>query len=316
MTFLIEGDPEPSAEVRRLLGFLDLPPVDGPPLEPTEIRLAAKDFSEWAARGKIEDVASVLDVRVEGLGGDIATRVYQPTADPSDLLDVVVFFHGGGWTVGDLDTGDAVARALANALGSRVVSVDYRLAPEDPFPAAFEDCMTVVRHVISQTTTRRAVIAGESAGGNLAAAVCLALRDEPVIRGQLLINPVLDLVNEALSYRRFGEGYFLTTEIMRKYKSWYLGQADPGDERISPLMASSLVGVAPAVIVTAGFDPLLDEGAAYAVRLINDSVPVTYIPMNSMLHGWLALIPNSEVARQEFDNLIAAARALFADRTP
>jgi acetyl esterase len=307
------GELKPDPEVCRLLSLLDLPAIDGPPLTPAEIRLAAKDFGEKAPQGEIEDVALVVNVPIKGPGGNIPTRVYEPTGSSSERLDVVVFFHGGGWSVGDLDTADAGARALANRLRSRVVSVDYRLAPEYPFPAAFEDCVAVLRYVSHQKSTRRIVVAGESAGGNLAASLSIALRDEEMICGQLLINPVLDLVNEAPSYRWFGEGYFLTTKIMRSYKDWYVGQEDPSDERISPLQAKSLVGVAPTVITTAGFDPLLDEGAAYAVRLINDGVPVTYIPMNSMLHGWFGLLPFSEVARQEFDGLVNAARGLFAE---
>jgi acetyl esterase len=305
------GDLEPNPEVRRLLGLLDVSEGVVPILEPAELRLAAKAFSEKMSVGEVGDLLLTVDVVVEGSDSDISTRVYEPTGDATDCLDVIVFFHGGGWTVGDLDTADGGARALASALDSRVVSVDYRLAPENPFPAAFEDGLAVLRHVANQRTTRRVVLAGESAGGNLAASVALALRDEPCICGQILINPVLDLMNEAASYRSFGEGYFLTTEIMRRYKEWYVGQADPSDERISPLLAETLAGAAPAVIVTAGFDPLLDEGAAYAVRLVCDGVPVNYIPMSTMLHGWFALLKNSEFARHEFGRLVDGARALL-----
>jgi len=304
----------PNSEVQQLFALLLLPEVDGPPVNPADIRLGFSDFIEKAALGgETDEVALVFDVAVEGQSGAVLTRVYEPTGNTSDVLDVVVFFHGGGWAAGDLDTADVGARALAHALRCRVVSVDYRLAPENPFPAAFDDCVTVLRHVSQQEENRRLVVAGESAGGNLAASISIALRDEGLISGQLLINPVLDLVNEGPSYRDFGEGYGLTARDMRIYKDWYVGEADPSDPRISPLMAASLAGVAPVVITTAGFDPLLDEGVAYATRLINDGVQVTYVPMNSMLHGWLALLPSSAVTRHEFVRMMKATSVLFAN---
>jgi acetyl esterase len=305
---------KPNPEVQLLLGLLILPDGDGPSLTPNEIRLGARDFTEkTAAQGEIESVAMVFDTSIEGRDGAIPVRVYEPTGKSTDVLNVVVFFHGGGWAAGDLESADPGARALSNALRCRVVSVDYRLAPEHPFPAAFDDCVTVVRHVGKQETSQLLVVAGESAGGNLAASISIALSDEGLIAGQLLINPVLDLVGEAPSYRTFGEGYGLTAQMMRTYKDWYVGHGNPRDQRISPLMANDLSGVAPTVMTTAGFDPLLDEGAAFATRLINAGVPITYIPMSSMLHGWFALLPSSADARHEFTKVVNAARTLFAN---
>jgi acetyl esterase len=242
----------------------------------------------------------------------VPTRTYEPSGDPAAALDVIVYLHGGGWAVGGLDTADAGARALAAGLGVRVVSVDYRLAPETPFPGPLDDCRAVFDEVAGRPSTSRVLVAGESAGGNLAAALALDARDRGrSLAGQILINPALDASCDSPSHQRYGTGYGLTTADMRRYIGWYAGDAARDDPLLSPLAASSLAGVAPAVVTTAGFDPLRDDGARYASRLVADDVPVAYLPMPAMLHGWWALLHAAEGAREELRRLLGAARWLL-----
>jgi acetyl esterase len=264
-------------------------------------------------RGQLAPVAAE-DSTVAGPTRRIPVRTYEPTNSADDELDVVVFFHGGGWVAGDLFTADAGARALAVRLGARVVSVDYALAPEAVFPQPLDECVQVTKHVAARETTRRVVVAGESAGGNLAAAV--ALRSDPgVLGGQVLINPLLDHACESTSHARFGTNYGLTTEAVRRYISLYAAETDPANPYLSPLNASSLRGLPPAVITTAGFDPLRDDGIRYAQRLLEDDVPVSYLPMPTFLHGWWSVLTASEAARRELDRIVAACRALPTEPT-
>jgi acetyl esterase len=301
---------EPNKEVQALIGALDVPMDQTIPITPTGIREAfaqfVKDINE---RGEIEEVSLIVDEFVSGSGGDIPVRRYEPTGRADDRFDVAVFFHGGGWVAGDLETADAVSRVLAVGLQCTVVSADYRCAPEDPFPAAYDDCLDVVRHFQRQSSTRSVLVIGESAGGNLAAAVALATRnDAKQLAGQVLINPVLDLIRESPSYERLGVGYGLRANDMRSYAEWYIADGDRRDIRVSPLLASSFKGVAPAVVVTAGFDPLHDEGISYVESLVRDDIPVVSLPMPTMLHGWWSLLPVSEEARRQSSRLLNAIK--------
>jgi acetyl esterase len=221
--------------------------------------------------------------------GPVALRCYRPQGSkPEDKLPALVYFHGGGWVVGDPDTHDVLCRQLANGARCAVYSVDYRLAPEYPFPAALEDCVSATRFVASRH--KIVAVGGDSAGGNLTAAVALLARDQdgPRIAFQLLIYPVVDQRMGHASIRRNGEGYILTKKAIEICRSMYLpNEADYLDWRASPLLAKSLAGLPPAYVITAGYDPLLDEGCAYAERMAKEGVEVAYREYPDMVHGFI-----------------------------
>ena len=235
----------------------------------------------------------VADVRLLVLDGAVAARVYRPVLE--ETLPVLVFFHGGGWTIGDLDTHDVLCRQFA--LGARCVvfSVDYRLAPEHPFPAAVEDCFFATKYVSNHSKElnidpTRIAVGGDSAGGNLAAVVALMARGEggPALVYQLLIYPATDQRCEFASHERNGEGYLLTRDGIRFFRGGYLPNlADLTDWRASPLLAASHAGLPPAFVLTAGYDPLVDEGRAYAERLAAAGVEVGYKEYSDMVHGFV-----------------------------
>ena len=244
------------------------------------------------------EVGSVRDATAEGPDGQIPLRVYRPTGLPTSTpLPAYVYFHGGGWVIGDLETHDVLCRQITAASGVSVIAVDYRLAPEHKFPAAVDDAWAATRWVAAHGAElgvdgRKLVVGGDSAGGNLAAVVALLARDAggPPIAGQVLIYPVTDLGAEAQSYTDFADGYSLTRDSMRWFRAHYLaGPRDGDDWRASPLRARSLAGLPPALIVTAGFDPLRDEGAAYAMRLRDAGVMVDYVCFGGMIHGFAGM---------------------------
>ena len=243
-------------------------------------------------------IGMVRDLTADGPLGPIPLRVYRPAGVPASTpLAVLVFFHGGGWVIGDLETHDVLCRQLTAGSGVSVVSVDYRLAPEHKFPAAVDDAWAATRWVVAHAgelavDARRLAVGGDSAGGNLAAVVALLARGKgaPAIAVQVLIYPVTDLVGETRSYRDFAEGYLLTREGMRWFIAHYLtAEAEAVDWRASPLRAQSLAGLPPALIVTAGFDPLRDEGEAYAERLREAGVRVDSVCYGGMIHGFVPM---------------------------
>jgi acetyl esterase len=231
----------------------------------------------------------VSDVKLLVLENRIAVRVYRPS---SDILPALVFFHGGGWTIGDLDTHDVLCRQLAAGARCAVFSVDYRLAPENPFPAAVDDAVAATKYLISnpgplKIDASRIAVGGDSAGGNLAAVVALELRKHN-LAFQLLIYPATDQRCEFDSHSRNGEGYLLTKDAIGFFRGGYLPDAnDWTDWRASPLLAADHRGVAPAYVLTAGFDPLLDEGRAYAKKLSAAGVAVEYREYADMVHGFM-----------------------------
>jgi acetyl esterase len=235
---------------------------------------------------------------VRDLPGPVPLRLYRPAgvAD-AEPLPVYVSFHGGGWVMGDLDTHDVVCRQLAAQSGACVVSVDYRLAPEHKFPAAAHDAWAAVRWIVAHAAQLdldpgRLAVGGESAGATLAAVVALLARDAgaPAIALQVLLYPVTDLAAETRSYAQFADGYMLTRDAMRWFKAQYLAKPeDAADWRASPLRAPSLAGLPPALIITAGFDPLRDEGEAYAERLRAAGVTVDYVCYGGMIHGFVPM---------------------------
>jgi acetyl esterase len=258
-------------------------------------------------------VAETLDMTMPGPGGPIPLRLYRPSAD--DRLPVLVFFHGGGWVVGDIETHDTVCRHLANRAECAVISVDYRLAPEHKFPAAVEDSYAAALWVADNAAAlgvdpARLAVGGDSAGGNLAAAVSLMARDAgaPRICYQLLIYPATDAAMRHDSIARFAEGYVLTRSTMRWFYEQYLRDpSDAADWRVSPLVAPDLAGLPPALVLTAGYDPLCHEGDAYAARLAAAGVPVEHRRFAGQIHGFAT---NGKIIRAAESALDAAAAAL------
>lgn len=261
-------------------------------------------------------VASVREVAIPGDDTVIAARLYRPQGSTEAMmLPLLVFFHGGGWTVGDLDGYDPLCRTLANDASCAVLSVDYRLAPEHPFPAAVDDAYTATlwasehAHELGIDAARIAV-AGDSAGGNLAAVTAILARDRgaPPLVFQLLIYPATDQSTERPSSRQFGRGYLLDLESIRYFQNKYLRHAhDYEDWRASPLRRDDLTGLVPALVITAGFDPLLDDCVAYVQHLRTAGVEVDYHCFEGMVHGFLTLGKMFEAAGE---GIQLAARAL------
>ncbi|MFM7703867.1 MAG: alpha/beta hydrolase [Rubrivivax sp.] len=239
-------------------------------------------------------MAEVRELRA----GELPLRLYRPAGTQAgEVLPVLVYFHGGGWTIGDLDTHDVLCRQLAQACGGAVVSVDYRLGPEHRFPAAVDDCVAATRWVREQAgalalDASRLAVGGDSAGGNLAAVVCLALREasEPLPGFQLLIYPATDMRAGAPSHTTNGQGYLLTRDSIAYYRGHYLADAQQWtDWRASPLLAASHQGLPPALVLTAGFDPLRDEGLQYANALSAAGVPAQYVCFERQIHGFITM---------------------------
>ena len=254
--------------------------------------------SRAALSPPVPEVSLVQDRLIAGPGGPLPLRHYRPHgATASESLPALVFFHGGGHTVGDLETHDVVCRMLANAARCAVVAVDYRLAPEQKFPAAVEDAIAATLWLAREgdtlgIDTTRIAIAGDGAGGNLAAVVAISLRDlgGPPLALQVLIYPAMEMAADRASHFAHAEGYLLVRENILWFRDNYLrDERDIADWRASPLLAPDLSGVAPAYILTAGFDPLRDEGEAYAERLMASAVRVTYECFTGMVHGFLLM---------------------------
>ena len=250
----------------------------------------------------------------------VPVRWYNPAADGTDPDRVVVYIHGGGWTVGDLDSGDQFARTLAGNLGGTVVSVGYRLAPEHRFPAAFNDCAAVVRSVRDAHPGARLAVAGDSAGGNLAAAIAARGRTDERLRvaAQLLIYPALDPRQQHASHEQFADGYLLTRADMEFYWDNYLpAVADRSDPRAAPATITDLTGLPPTVVATAGFDPLHDEGREYAQRLIAANVPTVYLPFPRLTHGFLDMVGRVPAAQRAADTVVQSLNLLLPpERVP
>jgi acetyl esterase len=239
-----------------------------------------------------------------------AIREYRPSKDGA--LPALVFFHGGGWTIGDLDTHDALCRQLALGARCAVYSVDYRLGPEHPFPAAVDDCFSALKWVSGSHGA--IAVGGDSAGGNLAAVVSLLARDAggPVIAFQLLIYPATDQRYTTPSHQRNGQGYLLTKDAMEYFRRAYLpNEKDWSDWRASPLLARSHADLPAALVITAGYDPLLDEGRAYAEKLKAAGVRVEYREYPDMVHGFVLFGGVVDTANTVVADCCAALRAAF-----
>lgn len=245
----------------------------------------------------VEGPLDVTGRTVPGPAGPIGVRIYRPQVSGAMPPGVLVFFHGGGWVVGDLDTHDHVCRYLAAGGNCVVVAVDYRLAPEHKFPAAHDDCVQAVRWVAAHADEigadpARIAVGGDSAGGNLAASVALALRDQrgPELALQLLIYPAVDFTADTESLVENGEGYLLTSNDIEKFRDWYLPDAAAQEDwRASPMLAAHHTDLPRAWIQTAEFDPLRDEGRLYAETLAKNGVEVEYKCYAGMVHGFVRM---------------------------
>jgi acetyl esterase len=257
--------------------------------------------------GGSQPIGSVQDLEVDGADGVLPARLYVPRAG-SDAL--VVFFHGGGFIYGDLDSHDALCRVLAERAGVRVLSVDYRLAPEAVFPAAADDCAAAYRWVVKSLDSLGAVpdklaVAGDSAGGALAATTAIvAAREGLPLAFQLLVYPVTDETDSTDSRVMFGQGYYLTETWMSLSRATYLAGADPIDPRASVLHAEVPHGLAPAYICTAGFDPLRDEGEAYARKLAEAGVTVELKRFPALIHGFINMIDAGSTTRAAVEEVV------------
>jgi acetyl esterase len=268
--------------------------------------------------GPIQEVANVEDRTVPGPLGEIPVRIYTP--EGSGPFPALVFFHGGGWVVGSIQGSDHTCRALANGGGCVVVSVEYRLAPEHKFPAAADDSYAATRWVAENAAAigvdpARIAVGGVSAGGNLAAVVALMARDRggPSLVHQLLVVPVTDYRANTPSYRENGEGYQLSANGMRWFWNHYLAsESDGAHPYASPLYADDLRGLPPALVQTAEYDPLRDEGEAYAARLREAGVPVTATRFPGMIHGFFSLATVLDQGQKAVDEASAALRTAFA----
>jgi acetyl esterase len=289
-----------------------LPLRDPANMTPKSARDSLRALADARAAIPPPPVADVRNIQVKGAGGPLNARVYRNGHDKSPT---VVFYHGGGWVAGDLETHDRQARLLVIETGAVVISVDYRRPPETRFPGAFEDAFAALKDIVARIgefggDATRVGVAGDSAGGNLAATVAIACRDAGIkLAAQLLVYPVTDVAGnfaDARENARFpsrhenAEGYFLSRAVMEWFAGHYLeDKSHGGDWRVSPLRAKSLAGLAPAVVTTAWFDPLRDEGKAYADALTAAGVPTKYYDGPGLIHGYFGLGEASESAKKE-----------------
>ncbi|MGH3351022.1 MAG: alpha/beta hydrolase [Nocardioides sp.] len=290
----------------------------GRPLESYDPPSARALYRALAVEGRggepLMAVKSVEDIQIPGPAGDIGARVYRPATEGE--LPTIVMFHGGGWVVGDLDSHENQARSLANLCDAVVVSVDYRLAPEHRFPAAYDDALAAARWAGDNAATLggdgRIAVAGDSAGGNLSAAVAQVFNAEGrELAGQMLIYPATDMTGGYPSYAENGHGYFLELPTMKWFSDNYVGSdVDRADPRLSPIKGD-LKGVAPAVVVTAEFDPLRDEGVAYAKALESAGVQTTYHHCDGLIHGFFDMGHHSQAAQRAVEETCALFRTVL-----
>ncbi len=290
-------------------------------LTPETVRAGiAAQFEAERQQTPPELVARVENRTIPGPAGEIPIRVYTPEGDGP--FPALVFFHGGGWVICSLDSHDGICRALANGAGCVVVSVDYRLAPEHPFPAAPEDCFAATQWVAAHAgelhaDPARLAVGGDSAGGNLTAVVTQMAwaGGGPALAFQLLIYPAVDFRSDAgyPSMTDNAQGYLLDKQAMDWFRDHYLrDEADRTDVQASPMLASDLRGLPPALVITADYDPLRDEGEAYARRLQEVGVPVTVRRYPGMIHGFFGMTTLFDRAKDAQAEAVAALRAAFA----
>ena len=304
-------------EVRAVLAAMEA--QGGPPLEslPPQVARELGGESLKAVSGEPEQVARVENLQMPGPGGPIPIRVYAP--EVGGTRPGLVYFHGGGWVVGNIDTHDGVCRALARRSGAVVVSVDYRLAPEHKFPAAVDDCYAATLWVAANAAnlgidSSRIAVGGDSAGGTLSTVIARKCRDHhsPSLALQVLVYPVANMRSfDTASHREFADGYYLTAPMMEWFRTLYLGRPEDGAHiDASPLFTPDLRGLPPALVITAECDILRDEGEAYAKRLEQAGVPVTYTLYKGMIHPFFSMPGVLTQARKAIDQVAAAVREM------
>ncbi|WP_328611298.1 alpha/beta hydrolase [Amycolatopsis sp. NBC_00345] len=293
----------------------------GPALESRTVaqnRAAGRAFAILA--GAPEPVADVRDATATADGRDIPVRIYRPVTEPdAGPLPVTLFFHGGGWVFGDLDTQDHIARTVAGRSGTIVVSVDYRLAPEHRFPAAADDAYAALTWVADNAAGfggdgERLAVFGESAGGNLAAVLAQESlhRGGPRITLQVLAYPAVDRFDDSPSMYQYLAGPVLSRSYLEWFWGAYLSTPDQGaDPRVSPARSGELAGLPPAVIATAENDPLRDQGDRYARKLADAGVPVQHLPVKGAIHGFLSFTGSVQLSRNVLNQLADAVAMAF-----
>lgn len=300
------------AAVLETIAALDVPPLSaGTPAE-------GRANYHRAPKPAGDPMDHVEDQTIPGPGGDIPIRIYRPEPIGDTPPPVIAFFHGGGWVLSNIDGHDGLARRIADRTGAILVSVDYRLAPEHPYPAPHDDCWTATRWLAEHATEvggdpGKLVVAGDSAGGNLAAGVALRARDEGLdLALQLLVYPCIDTDFSRPSMVDNAEGYFLTTNDM----IWFWDHFVPGEHRDDPyavpMRATDVSGLAPALIQTAEYDPLRDEGEAWAERLADAGVPVQMTRYDGVVHGFVSRWEQMSLATEAHDEIGRVTKARFA----
>jgi acetyl esterase len=309
-------------EIQALLAGLAA--MNAPPLSQGTPESARAGFRfmtvDMRQPSSVVPVKETEDISIATDSGTIDARIYRPDTDTTGTLPTVVFVHGGGFVIGDIETHDNQCRTVCAGADAVVVSIDYRLAPEAPWPAAVEDAHAALRWAAAHIDElggdiHRLAVAGDSAGGNISAVVAQLCRDEgPQLAAQLLIYPGTDMDADGPYQSRVdnAEGYFLTADDMMWFSDHYVGAAsDRADPRMSPLKAADLAGLAPAVVVTGEFDPLRDEGEAYAEALRAAGVEVDAQRYDGMIHGFFDMGPLSKAAQAATDDTIRRFRALL-----
>ena len=307
-------------EARFLLDLMDQAAANGRPKLSTlpykEGRAGVDKLSE-DSEAEPPEVASVGDGEFEGPRGLIKFRTYRPLGATAGPLPTLIYYHGGGFVIGTIATHDSTCRRLANKSRCQVISIEYRLAPEHPFPAPIDDGLAAFRHIRDNAASfgadpARLAVGGDSAGGQMAAVVCQTCRDagEAMPAFQMLIYPATDSSKESGSRKSFADGYFLTRELIDWFwKAHVPAGTDVTDLRLSPLLAKDFAGLPPAFVLTAGYDPLRDEGRAYADRLIDAGVKTTYVNYPGTIHGFFSLsrfLPQGIAANDEAAAVMAA----------
>jgi acetyl esterase len=299
-------------------GLLDQVQASGLPalneLPPDEARVQAAAMNEFVGEGPA--VARVEDLVIRTSAGEIAGRRYAPEEPAATIL----WIHGGGWVICNLETHDAMCRLLAVESGCEVIAIDYRLAPEHPFPAALEDSWDALRWVAGRSGGRPLILGGDSAGGNMAAVCAIRTRDRggPELALQVLVYPVTDCDLDTASCREHGTGNetFLTVDEMKWFWGHYIADPDARcNPEASPLRAEDLSGLPPAVVITAGYDPLCDEGTAYAKALESAGVPVTHHHYDDMIHAFFTLVNMIERGNEAVAQVGGEIRAAVAGST-
>jgi acetyl esterase len=313
------------AEARMLLDLMEKAAQDGRPrLEtlPHAVGRKAVDKMSEDSEADPMPVGETIDGVFAGPGGEIRFRRYRPMGAAAGPLPTLIYYHGGGFVIGNIETHDSTCRRLANKSRCQVISIDYRLSPEHPFPAPIDDGVAAFRHIRDNAASfdadaKRLAVGGDSAGGAIAAVVCQVLRDSgqqgPAF--QMLIYPATDSSKQSASRVAFAEGYFLTKELMDWFwKAYVPARTDLADLRLSPLLAKDFKGLPPAFVLTAGYDPLRDEGRAYAFRLHQEGTQADLVEFGGMLHGFLSSPMLLHGARRGTSLAAAALREALVQR--